>query len=116
MKAEVVVLGMGPGGEDVATELAKAGMDVDEAVYTTFDELVVYCRRVGGTIGRLVQVSVEGDERPEVPLGDPSAISTSSSTIGARALASALRGLIADATRRADLGERARRRADVPDA
>jgi pyruvate/2-oxoglutarate dehydrogenase complex dihydrolipoamide dehydrogenase (E3) component len=28
VKAEVVVLGMGPGGEDVATELAKAGMDV----------------------------------------------------------------------------------------
>ncbi|HEV3353945.1 MAG TPA: NAD(P)/FAD-dependent oxidoreductase [Acidimicrobiales bacterium] len=28
MNAEVVVLGMGPGGEHVATELAKAGMDV----------------------------------------------------------------------------------------
>ncbi|MCU1451625.1 MAG: merA, partial [Acidimicrobiales bacterium] len=28
MNAEVVVLGMGPGGEDVATELAQAGLDV----------------------------------------------------------------------------------------
>jgi pyruvate/2-oxoglutarate dehydrogenase complex dihydrolipoamide dehydrogenase (E3) component len=28
VNAEVVVLGMGPGGEDVATELAKAGLDV----------------------------------------------------------------------------------------
>jgi pyruvate/2-oxoglutarate dehydrogenase complex dihydrolipoamide dehydrogenase (E3) component len=28
MNADVVVLGMGPGGEDVATELAKAGLDV----------------------------------------------------------------------------------------
>ena len=28
MRAEVVVLGMGPGGEDVATELATAGLDV----------------------------------------------------------------------------------------
>jgi 15-cis-phytoene synthase len=30
-----------------------AAMDVDGAEYLTFDELVVYCRRVGGTIGRL---------------------------------------------------------------
>jgi phytoene synthase len=30
-----------------------AVMDVDGSVYATFDELVVYCRRVGGTIGRL---------------------------------------------------------------
>ncbi len=30
-----------------------AAMDVDGAEYRTFDELVVYCRRVGGTIGRL---------------------------------------------------------------
>src|SRR5262249_59456222 len=30
-----------------------ARMDVAETRYATFDELVVYCRRVGGTIGRL---------------------------------------------------------------
>jgi phytoene synthase len=30
-----------------------AAMDVAGAEYATFDELVVYCRRVGGTIGRL---------------------------------------------------------------
>ncbi len=30
-----------------------AVMDVEGAAYPTFDDLVVYCRRVGGTIGRL---------------------------------------------------------------
>ncbi len=30
-----------------------AAMDVSGRVYETFDELVVYCRHVGGTIGRL---------------------------------------------------------------
>ena len=30
-----------------------AAMDVQGAEYATFDQLVVYCRRVGGTIGRL---------------------------------------------------------------
>ena len=30
-----------------------AAMDVEGATYATFDDLVVYCRRVGGTIGRL---------------------------------------------------------------
>ena len=30
-----------------------ADMDVEGATYATFDDLVVYCRRVGGTIGRL---------------------------------------------------------------
>jgi phytoene synthase len=30
-----------------------AAMDVEGAEYRTFDDLVVYCRRVGGTIGRL---------------------------------------------------------------
>ena len=37
-------------------------MDVDGTDYRTFDELVPYCRRVAGTIGRL-SVSVFGAER-----------------------------------------------------
>jgi phytoene synthase len=39
---------------EALTELIDgAAMDVDGADYATFDDLVVYCRRVGGTIGRL---------------------------------------------------------------
>jgi phytoene synthase len=39
---------------DALTELIDgARMDVEGANYPTFEDLVVYCRRVGGTIGRL---------------------------------------------------------------
>jgi len=39
---------------EALTELIDgAAMDVERATYATFDDLVVYCRRVGGTIGRL---------------------------------------------------------------
>ena len=38
-------------------------MDVDGASYETFDELVVYCRRVAGSIGRLC-VAVFGSDDP----------------------------------------------------
>jgi phytoene synthase len=38
-------------------------MDVDEASYERFDELVVYCRRVAGSIGRLC-VAVFGSNDP----------------------------------------------------
>jgi len=39
-------------------------MDVDESTYETFDELVVYCRRVAGSIGRLC-VAVYGSQDPD---------------------------------------------------
>jgi len=38
-------------------------MDVDGVTYASFDELVVYCRRVAGSIGRLC-VSVYGSDDP----------------------------------------------------
>ena len=39
---------------EALTELIEgARMDIEGAHYATFDDLVVYCRRVGGTIGRL---------------------------------------------------------------
>jgi phytoene synthase len=46
-------------------------MDVQGAVYETFDELVGYCRRVAGTVGRL-SLSVYGCAEPEraAPLAD----------------------------------------------
>jgi phytoene synthase len=46
-------------------------MDVQGAVYPTFDDLVGYCRRVAGTVGRL-SLSVYGCAEPEraAPLAD----------------------------------------------
>jgi phytoene synthase len=46
-------------------------MDVHGAVYPTFDDLVGYCRRVAGTVGRL-SLSVYGCAEPEraAPLAD----------------------------------------------
>lgn len=46
-------------------------MDVRGATYETFDDLVGYCRRVAGTIGRL-SLSVYGCSRPDLagPLAD----------------------------------------------
>jgi phytoene synthase len=46
-------------------------MDVQGAVYQTFDDLVGYCRRVAGTVGRL-SLSVYGCAEPEraAPLAD----------------------------------------------
>ena len=46
-------------------------MDVDGAIYETFDDLVVYCRRVAGSIGRL-SLAVFGSKRigEAVPLAD----------------------------------------------
>ncbi|HWD56341.1 MAG TPA: presqualene diphosphate synthase HpnD [Acidimicrobiales bacterium] len=46
-------------------------MDVHGAEYTTFDDLVGYCRRVAGTVGRL-SLSVYGCAEPEraAPLAD----------------------------------------------
>ena len=41
-----------------------AQMDVDETRFATFDELVVYCRRVGGSIGR-ISVGVFGARQRE---------------------------------------------------
>jgi len=46
--------------------IAGATMDVEGASYGTFDDLVVYCRRVGGTIGRLsLGVFGASDKGPE---------------------------------------------------
>jgi phytoene synthase len=46
-------------------------MDVQGAVFTTFDDLVGYCRRVAGTVGRL-SLSVYGCSEPDraEPLAD----------------------------------------------
>jgi phytoene synthase len=46
-------------------------MDVDGATYQTFEDLVGYCRKVAGTVGRL-SLSVYGCSDPEVavPLAD----------------------------------------------
>ena len=46
-------------------------MDLDGTGYATFDELVVYCRRVAGSVGRL-SLSVFGTSDPEKaePLAD----------------------------------------------
>jgi phytoene synthase len=43
--------------------IAGVRMDVDGARYATFDELVVYCRRVAGSIGRLC-TAVFGSDDP----------------------------------------------------
>jgi len=46
-------------------------MDIDGATYATFDELVVYCRRVAGSIGRLcVAVFGTGDGERAGELAD----------------------------------------------
>jgi 15-cis-phytoene synthase len=45
--------------ESLLDLIAGVQMDIDGATYATFDELVVYCRRVAGSIGRLC-VSVFG--------------------------------------------------------
>ena len=52
---------------DALVELIEgAWMDVAETRYQTFDDLVVYCRRVGGTIGRLsLAVFGASDKGPE---------------------------------------------------
>jgi phytoene synthase len=42
-------------------------MDVAGTTYATFDELVVYCRRVGGSVGRL-SAAVFGPREPEAAL------------------------------------------------
>jgi phytoene synthase len=39
--------------------------DLDATSFTTFDELVVYCRQVAGSIGRL-SLAIFGTDRPEV--------------------------------------------------
>ena len=56
-------------------------MDVDGAVYETFDDLVVYCRRVAGSIGRL-SLAVFGSKRICPPRNLASA-SAMASTVGA---------------------------------
>jgi phytoene synthase len=50
--------------EAFAELVGGAEMDVAGVAYETFDELVVYCRRVGGTIGRL-SAAVFGAQQPE---------------------------------------------------
>ena len=78
---EAQMLGSAPDGDLVLAALAEARaefplpeqslhdliagvrMDVDGATYETFDELVVYCRRVAGSIGRLC-TAVFGSDDP----------------------------------------------------
>jgi phytoene synthase len=43
-------------------------MDLDGATYETFDDLVVYCRRVAGSIGRLCLSVFGSDADPQLPL------------------------------------------------
>jgi 15-cis-phytoene synthase len=46
-------------------------MDVDGVTYETFDDLLVYCRRVAGTVGRIsVAVFESRDEEQAIPLAD----------------------------------------------
>jgi phytoene synthase len=44
--------------------LAGVRMDVEGATYATFDDLLVYCRRVAGTIGRLCLAIFGSGEEP----------------------------------------------------
>jgi phytoene synthase len=46
------------------------GMDVVGTTYETFDELVVYCRRVAGTIGRLCLAVFGSGDPHAAPLAD----------------------------------------------
>jgi phytoene synthase len=50
--------------------IAGVRMDVVGTSYATFDELVVYCRRVAGSIGRLC-VAVFGGDAPPAPRHPP---------------------------------------------